>query len=83
MAPSDELQAELYQVAIDETQKVGMNQYEISNYALPGHQSEHNLNYWRYNDYIGIGPGAASRISTKDGVKVQMMRVRISQDSIG
>jgi oxygen-independent coproporphyrinogen-3 oxidase len=41
--------------------------YEISNYARPGQESRHNLAYWRYLDYAGIGPGAHGRISV-DGV---------------
>ncbi|EGG15604.1 hypothetical protein DFA_10446 [Cavenderia fasciculata] len=52
-----------YMAAIEETEKVGMNQYEISNFSIPGHHSQHNLNYWRGGDYIGIGPGACSRVS--------------------
>lgn len=39
-------------------------QYEISNYAKPGFESKHNINYWDGGDYIGIGPAAASRIKT-------------------
>jgi oxygen-independent coproporphyrinogen-3 oxidase len=35
--------------------------YEISNYAKPGHESRHNLTYWRYGDYAGVGPGAHGR----------------------
>jgi oxygen-independent coproporphyrinogen-3 oxidase len=35
--------------------------YEISNYARPGHESRHNLTYWRYGDYAGVGPGAHGR----------------------
>lgn len=60
----DSLQAELYEI----TQKVctenGMPAYEVSNHAQPGAESQHNLNYWRYGDYVGVGPGAHGRIST-------------------
>lgn len=60
----DSLQAELYEM----TQKVctenGMPSYEVSNHAQPGAESQHNLNYWRYGDYVGVGPGAHGRIST-------------------
>lgn len=40
-----------------------MEQYEVSNFAIPGQECSHNLNYWTLGDYIGIGPGAASRLS--------------------
>jgi oxygen-independent coproporphyrinogen-3 oxidase len=50
--------------------KAGLPAYEISNYAEPGQESRHNLAYWRYQDYIGIGPGAHGRISLPDGEKV-------------
>ncbi len=60
----DSLQAELYEM----TQKVctenGMPAYEVSNHAQPGAESQHNLNYWRYGDYVGLGPGAHGRIQT-------------------
>lgn len=46
---------------------MGLVRYEISNYARPGHESQHNLVYWRYHDYVGIGPGAHGRISGKNG----------------
>jgi coproporphyrinogen III oxidase-like Fe-S oxidoreductase len=39
----------------------GLPAYEISNHARPGAESRHNLTYWRYNDYVGIGPGAHGR----------------------
>ena len=43
------------------TSAAGMPAYEISNHARPGHESRHNLTYWRYGDYAGIGPGAHGR----------------------
>jgi oxygen-independent coproporphyrinogen-3 oxidase len=47
--------------------------YEISNYAVPGFESRHNLSYWKYDDYLGVGPGAHSRISS-DGKKCEMIK---------
>ena len=45
-----------------------MQAYEVSNHARPGHESRHNLHYWRYGEYAGVGPGAHSRF-TLDGQK--------------
>jgi putative oxygen-independent coproporphyrinogen III oxidase len=53
--------AMLYEVTDAMTSEAGMPAYEISNYARLGQESRHNLNYWRYNDYAGIGPGAHGR----------------------
>jgi len=62
-APGDDLSAELYDICIEETARSGMEQYEVSNFAIPGQECLHNVNYWSLGDYIGIGPGAASRVS--------------------
>ena len=43
-------------------ENAGLPAYEISNHAIPGRESQHNLNYWQYGDYVGIGPGAHGRI---------------------
>jgi oxygen-independent coproporphyrinogen-3 oxidase len=56
----DEREAQLYDVAIDVLEAHGFEQYEISNFARPGHQSVHNANYWANGDYVGLGVGAAS-----------------------
>ncbi|HKP34196.1 MAG TPA: radical SAM family heme chaperone HemW [Sphingomicrobium sp.] len=53
--------AALYELTDAMTSAAGLPAYEISNYARPGHQSRHNLTYWRYGDYAGIGPGAHGR----------------------
>jgi oxygen-independent coproporphyrinogen-3 oxidase len=56
-----ERSAALYELTDAMTAAAGMPAYEISNYAAPGHESRHNLTYWRYGDYAGIGPGAHGR----------------------
>ena len=56
----DSREAELYAVAIETLQAAGYEQYEISNFARPGHRCAHNLNYWANGEYVGIGVGAAS-----------------------
>ncbi len=56
----EETDRTMYEVAIDELERAGFKQYEISNFARPGFECEHNLNYWANRPYIGIGPSAAS-----------------------
>jgi oxygen-independent coproporphyrinogen-3 oxidase len=57
----DERAADLYVQTQDMTGAAGLPAYEISNHARPGEESRHNLTYWRYRDYVGIGPGAHGR----------------------
>jgi putative oxygen-independent coproporphyrinogen III oxidase len=57
----DDAAADLYDLTGGMTGAAGMPAYEISNYARPGEESRHNLTYWRYQDYCGIGPGAHGR----------------------
>ena len=54
--------ADFFEVAQRLTNSAGLRAYEISNHAAPGEQSRHNLLYWTYQDYIGIGPGAHGRL---------------------
>ena len=61
--PDDDLSAELYDATAEEAARFGLAPYEVSNYAKPGAESRHNLAYWRYRDYAGIGPGAHGRIT--------------------
>nr|WP_269751630.1 radical SAM family heme chaperone HemW [Pseudophaeobacter flagellatus] len=64
--PSDDSAADMYQATQDICGTHGMPAYEISNHARPGEESRHNQIYWRYGDYLGIGPGAHGRL-TLDG----------------
>ena len=59
-ADNDEA-ATLYEITQEQTAAAGIAAYEISNHAKVGSESRHNLSYWRYDDYIGIGPGAHGR----------------------
>ncbi|HUC17160.1 MAG TPA: radical SAM family heme chaperone HemW [Acetobacteraceae bacterium] len=61
--PAPETQAALYEATAEEAARHGLLPYEISNYARPGAESRHNLAYWRYGDYAGIGPGAHGRVT--------------------
>ncbi len=69
-APADDdVQRRQYELAQDMTAAHGLEAYEISNHARPGAESRHNLIYWRYHDYIGVGPGAHGRL-TIDGKRI-------------
>lgn len=63
IVPDGELSAELYEATQAITAAHGMPAYEVSNHAVPGAESRHNLTYWRYGDYAGVGPGAHGRLS--------------------
>ena len=65
--PDETLSADLYEMTQDLCGAHGMPAYEISNHARDGEESRHNLIYWRYGDYIGIGPGAHGRLTLHDG----------------
>jgi len=62
--PDDEISADMYMITQEVCDAHGMPAYEISNHARKGAQSRHNLIYWRYGDYAGIGPGAHGRLTT-------------------
>jgi putative oxygen-independent coproporphyrinogen III oxidase len=61
--PDDDTAAALYDITQELTDRHGLGAYEISNHAANGHESLHNLTYWRYGEYAGAGPGAHSRLS--------------------
>lgn len=63
--PTDDQQAELFSRATALLAGWGFVHYEISNFALPGRQCAHNLNYWRGGEYLGLGPSAASHLDGK------------------
>ncbi|MBU2532503.1 MAG: radical SAM family heme chaperone HemW, partial [Alphaproteobacteria bacterium] len=60
--PASHLAGELFSLTREMTSAHGLRAYEISNHARPGEESRHNLLYWRYGEYAGIGPGAHSRL---------------------
>jgi oxygen-independent coproporphyrinogen-3 oxidase len=55
--------ASLYELTQSRMERAGLPAYEISNHAKPGEESRHNLVYWRYGDYLGVGPGAHGRLT--------------------
>lgn len=61
--PEDDLAYEMMDRITELTAAAGLTRYEVSAYAKPGHRSAHNLNYWQFGDYLGIGAGAHSKLS--------------------
>ncbi len=58
----------------------GLHQYEVSAFSRGGEESRHNLNYWRFGDYIGLGAGAHGKISLPDGTIIRTQRTRAPSD---
>ncbi len=65
--PQEPLAAALFEATQDILDGAGLLAYEVSNHARPGGECRHNLIYWRYGDYAGIGPGAHGRVTLADG----------------
>jgi oxygen-independent coproporphyrinogen-3 oxidase len=61
--PDDDLAADMYEYAVTALARAGYVRYEISNFALPGRECRHNVNYWVRGEYLGLGPGASSYLS--------------------
>lgn len=68
--PEENLATDLYQQTIETLETNGLKIYEISNFARPGQESKHNLAYWTYQDYVGIGPGAHGRLTLENSSKI-------------
>ena len=60
--------------------EAGLHQYEVSAFSREGEESRHNLNYWRFGDYIGLGAGAHGKISLPDGTIIRTQRTRAPAD---
>lgn len=69
--PEEDVAGEMFEYTRFRLQQAGLPGYETSNHARPGQESRHNLTYWRYGDYVGIGPGAHGR---RGGVATQRHR---------
>ena len=67
--PDDDLLAAMLELADNQLQRVGYQHYEIANFCLSGHQSQHNSGYWRRDGYLGIGPGAHSFLRQGWGIR--------------
>jgi oxygen-independent coproporphyrinogen-3 oxidase len=80
--PEPELADSLYEVTQEMTEAAGLPAYEISNHAAPGEESRHNLIYWRYGEYAGIGPGAHGRLIV-DGMRRALVTERNPEQWLG
>jgi oxygen-independent coproporphyrinogen-3 oxidase len=78
--PDGDDAARLYTATAEEAAASGLLPYEVSNYARPGAESRHNLQYWRYGDYLGIGPGAHQRLSAAGGALLAARRHRAPEE---
>ncbi|WP_270936057.1 radical SAM family heme chaperone HemW [Falsiroseomonas oryzae] len=78
--PEGEEAARLYDATAEEAARFGLLRYEVSNYAKPGAESRHNLAYWRYGDYLGIGAGAHQRLTMPDGTLLAARRHRAPEE---
>ena len=76
--PDDDIAAGLYLVTQEMTEAAGLPAYEISNHAKAGSESRHNLIYWRYGDYAGVGPGAHGRLNL-DGTRTATATTRLPE----
>lgn len=77
--PDPDLAADMYEAAQDAMREAGYRHYEISNWALDGLESRHNLIYWRYQPYLGVGPGAHSYLGDIRFANLKQPREYISR----
>ncbi|MDE2402142.1 MAG: oxygen-independent coproporphyrinogen III oxidase-like protein [Burkholderiales bacterium] len=76
--PDEDMAFEMMDRLMEATEQANLQRYEVSAYARPGHRCLHNLNYWQFGDYLGIGAGAHSKISLPDKI-VRQVRWREPQ----
>lgn len=73
--PDDDQASAMQDMLAEQTSQAGLQRYEVSAYAKAGARSRHNLNYWEFGDYLGIGPGAHGKLSFPDRI-IRQARVR-------
>lgn len=74
--PDDDALWDIFSQGHRKLTAAGYEQYEISGYSKPGYQCQHNLNYWRFGDYLGIGCGAHGKISFLDGKIIRTAKIK-------
>lgn len=79
--PQPEAARVLYEITQDMCERAGFPAYEISNHARPGHESRHNMTYWRYGGYVGVGAGAHGRlVRSDDGARIATATERMPEN---
>lgn len=78
--PEDDLRWDIQEAGQALLAAEGYAQYEVSAYAQPGKQARHNLNYWTFGDFLGIGAGAHAKLSTPDGRILRTWKTRLPKD---
>ena len=73
--PDDDLASSMLDLVAERTEAAGLERYEVSAYARSGHRARHNLNYWEFGDYLGIGAGAHGKLSFAHRI-VRQVRLR-------
>lgn len=73
MVPDEDRATDLFELTQTLTEKHGLAAYEVSNHAAPGQESRHNLLYWRYGEYVGVGPGAHGRVAEGENRRAIVM----------
>ncbi len=78
--PSDIITEQIEKQCRNLLKQAGYNRYEVSAYAKTNKQSQHNLNYWQFGDYLGIGAGAHSKLTDKKGLIKRLANTRLPKD---
>jgi len=89
VVPDDELACDMQEAIVSLAQGAGFERYEVSAFAKPGARARHNVNYWEFGDYLGLGPGAHGKLSFHDRIERQSrqrnpeswMRAALSRDA--
>jgi oxygen-independent coproporphyrinogen-3 oxidase len=83
MLPSETMLESIQSTGEQLLSHAGYHQYEVSAYCRPGYESRHNLNYWGFGDYVGLGAGAHGKLSREDGQIIRTQRTRSPADYLG
>ncbi|QNQ96901.1 YggW family oxidoreductase [Pseudomonas oryzihabitans] len=78
--PEDDILWDIQEAGQARLAAAGYHQYETSAYAQPGRQARHNLNYWGFGDFLGIGAGAHAKLSAPDGTLLRTWKTRLPKD---